>query len=117
MQWMKISLSQADVGSGKIMQIQDAFAAMFISAGGPRDAAMFARSRMDAMLFADRFDANDDEGSDDEDYQTLYFSPAAAQLAQGLISRYGGKPCNQPGRSALLVGEQDAFRLLKGFRG
>ena len=116
MPWMKISLSQDQVASGYMGQIQNAFAAIFMSNGGPRDAAMFARSRIDAKLCADNFEAEDEEGEDDKDYQSLYFSPAAAELASGLISRYGGVPCKQPGRSALLVGQQDAFRLLKGFK-
>src|SRR5688572_7794101 len=102
MQWMKVNLSQDDVASGKIMQIQEAFAAIFISAGGPPEAAMFGRSRVDAALLGDGFDADADG---DNGYQTLYFSPAAAQLAQKLIFQYGGILCDQPGRSALLVGD------------
>src|SRR5262245_28702507 len=114
MEWIKISLSRDDVAEGKLGEIQDAFAALFMSAGGPVDAAMFSRSRLVGMLIADpRFDPAEaaDTDVDEEptraDYQTLYFSPAAVQLARNLISHHGGRPCNQPGRCALLVGHQD----------
>jgi hypothetical protein len=53
MEWMKISLSKDAVANGKIGEIQDAFAKLFMFSAGPRDAAMFCRSRLDAMLFAD----------------------------------------------------------------
>src|SRR5262245_18585615 len=110
MSWTKITLTQEQVANGTLGQIQDAFAVLFTAAGGPKDAAMFGRSKLDARI-AGRFDEND---SDDDEYQTLYFSPEASALAARLISQFRGTPCTQPGHCALLVGVQGAFRLLKG---
>jgi hypothetical protein len=125
--WMKISLSQDQLASGELEHIHDHFVWMFLSAGGPADVAMFGQSRSDYLLTADgagrllRKPSLFDEASAYNrakagEYQTLYFSPAAAKLAGVLMVRYGGMPCNRPPkRCALLVGQdRGAAQLLRG---
>ena len=114
--WMKISLSLDQLASGQLMQIHDDFAWIFVSAGAPADVAMFGQSGADVLLTADGagqfhkrpsvFDHVHKQAADEvAEYQTLYFSPAAAELAGGLMARYGGTPCKRPQRCALLVGQ------------
>jgi hypothetical protein len=113
MEWMKIVVSKDDIAVGRMSEIQNAFDTLFMAAGSPEDVAMFGRSRFDVASEEEAGNGNDDGG----DHEVLCFSPAATQLARNMILRYDGRPCNQPGRSALLVGHQTALRLLKGFRG
>ena len=115
MQWMRIKLTERDIAAGELSRIQSAFESIFAAAGNPGDAAMFGRSPFDSVVLGTR-DVDDDDEEDSGDlpvFQTLYFSPAAVQIAQAMIAGHGGTPCSQPGRSTLLVGQRDAFRLLK----
>jgi hypothetical protein len=71
-------------------RLQNKFADLFTRYGRPRGAALFLENRRGAGY-------------------ALFFTPAAAELAEGLITIYGGKPCQPPQRAtAFLVGsEQD----------
>ena len=90
-------MSLNEVASGKHITLQNAFATLFMTNGGPRDAAMFT-------------DIDVGENS------YFYFSPEATRIASALIAKYGGVQCSPPTHfgKALLVGNADAhFRLLK----
>jgi hypothetical protein len=123
--WMKISLSLDQLASGQLAQIHDDFVWIFSSAGGPADVAMFGQSGAEVLLTADGagqfhkkpsiFDHVQIQENDGAECQTLYFSPAAAKLAEGLMARYGGTPCKRPQRCALFVGQDGgATQLLRG---
>src|SRR5262245_20113803 len=100
MAWMKIILTKDRLGAGDLLQIEDAFTKVFVKAGGPAKAAMFA-------LYPN--------AASEEDDVTLYFSPHAVDLAAGLIAGNGGVQCAPPprGRYTLLVGRREALRLVK----
>jgi hypothetical protein len=93
-------MSDEDIRAHRYTRLQREFEAIFMTHGGPRDAAMFS---------------NQDPARDHE----FYFSPGALRIAGDIIRRYGGAPCETPSQSeaALLVGEADARRLLARDRG
>ncbi len=70
--------------------IQNEFAAVFISAGAPQEAALFSVCEPGSKTIE------------------FYFTPAAARLAQGLLVRHGATECSRPDNEhlALLVGNQ-----------
>jgi hypothetical protein len=63
---------------------QEAFAAVFIAAGAPKDARMF-RSRTD------------------ESKNAFYFSPAAASLFLAVLKDRGAQPCLQLSNDILIL--------------
>lgn len=95
MTWYKVDLTLGDVTRGKEIKISDEFGELFMSAGGPRGAALFGRGM---------------PGGD----MALYFSPAAALLAKVLVAAHGGEPCQAPPKEGTtpLVGHQDEFEML-----
>ena len=75
--------------------IMDAFTALWVAKGGPKDAALFVSHP--------RRRAND-----------FYFSPGAARIAEELLVRFACTECPRPEASglSLLVGDQSAMSLL-----
>jgi hypothetical protein len=89
--WYKVTVKYEDTipqRAGK--SLQDAFLAILVSNGTPKDAA----------LFGDR--------SDDFERYFYYFSPAAYRIASQLIDSHEGVPCPKPSgkRLAFLVGDE-----------
>jgi hypothetical protein len=74
----------------------DAFTAMWIASGGPKDAALFV-------------------GHPDRRTYDFYLSPGAVRIAEDLIVRFACVECPRPEGFglALLVGDQNAIALLK----
>ena len=81
MRWYRVAFSVAEASSGRAIELQDKFSAVFLAFAAPADAAMF-KSR-DVM----------------ENF--YYFSPGAARIAMPLIAAYAGVECLAPTRSAL----------------
>jgi hypothetical protein len=94
--WYQLSIPVQRVVSCEHMRIQEAFEAIFLASGGPRDAALFSRR---------------ERGGD----VTLLFSPSASRLCAGLVAGYAGSACARPSRkgTSLLVGDANAFDLLE----
>ena len=94
-QWYRVRLSVSQVASGLGISLQEGFQARFVSAGAPRDAAMF-------------------NGSDVMTRNDYYFSPGAAAIALPLVAKWKGEPCEMPARSELhlLVGHDGALDTL-----
>jgi hypothetical protein len=89
--WYKVTVKYEDTtpqSAGR--SLQDAFLAILVSNGTPRDAA----------LFGDR--------SDDFEQYFYYFSPGAYRIASKLIDSHRGVPCAKPSgkRLAFLVGDE-----------
>ena len=79
MTWFKIVMSNEDIVSGQHMKIQNAFESLFLAAGAPKGAAMFANRD---MARGDWF----------------FFSPGAMSIAGALVLSYGGIECTSPRR-------------------
>lgn len=82
--------------------VVDEFEPIWFENGGPVDAALF-------------FQRNPRERTND-----FYFTPAVAQLAPDLLTRYGATPCETPDfwiifpfGIALLVGDQSILETVK----
>jgi hypothetical protein len=76
MTWMCVSLSPADISAGLEMTLQEAFTKVWIAAGTPPDAIMYAtRSARNSRC---------------------YFTPAAVNLAQSLLATFGAVDCPEP---------------------
>jgi len=90
MGWYKVTMTPAEVVSGRAILLQDALADLFIRFAGPRDAAMFSSS--DVMK------------------NEYFFSPGAVRIAAPIIAAYAGVACEAPKRSELhmLVVNADA---------
>ena len=82
-------MSNDDIVSGKHIKLQDAFESLFLVAGAPRGAAMFANRD---MARGDWF----------------CFSPGAMAIARALVLSNGGIECTSPrrGEVSLLVGHE-----------
>jgi hypothetical protein len=94
--WFKIALSHEQVEARHVSRLEDAFGALFVSAGSPSGAALFSIAR-------------DDGG------EHLYFTPRAAALANSLLKANGGQPSDPPvddGTASMLVGHSVDVRLL-----
>jgi len=76
MNWYKVTLSN-DVAEHTALR--DAFEALFVASGAPKDAGMF-----DAIP---------------EWTHVYYFSPGAARIAMALINHYAGVECSGPAKS------------------
>jgi hypothetical protein len=83
MGWRKVSLSIQDVASGKGIQLQVAFEAVFIGLGAPKDAGMFGGLTL---------------GTND-----YFFSPGAVNIAGPIVEGYGGIECKAPKLSELAI--------------
>ncbi|WP_224982844.1 hypothetical protein [Geomonas agri] len=90
MQWHHLHLSAVEVSAGRSTAIQDAFTALFRSAGGPRTMALFRKPVQDG-------------GTD------LYFTPECEQHAWSMLQESGATPCAPPALSGLelLVGHNE----------
>jgi hypothetical protein len=84
--WYSKSLGDAIAASIDLTEIEQAFAPLFASAGGPPAMAIFIRQEPGAMHCE----------------VTAYFSPAAAKIA----AAFAAQPCNPP--------EIDGLTLLAG---
>ena len=95
MPWYKVPMSWDDIAANKHTALQDAFTALFMAAGAPKDAAMFT--------------------SADIRKNVDYFSPRAVEIAKTLIVRSGGVECPAPTRSAvdLLVGSRSGVEAIQ----
>jgi hypothetical protein len=93
--WMKITMPKAQADSGGYSQMQIAFDAAFMAAGGPRSAALFSNS----LLASDC---------------VFYFSPGAAAIFSAQLALMGAQACERPSPEGLisLVGNGDSFDLL-----
>ena len=80
MTWWKV-LIHNNTERSKHEAFQAAFASIFRNSGEAYDVGLF--------------------GAIEGDQHAYYFSPAAAQLAANLISRYSGLPCPAPKESAV----------------
>src|SRR5947208_1257978 len=91
MPWHKIALPVDRVAAGHGIRLMDEVEALFVAAGFPKDAAVFGN-------------VNAGPGA------THFFNPEASVLASGLIARWGGVACDDPGEPvALLIGHQDDY--------
>ncbi|GFO64988.1 hypothetical protein M1B72_14300 [Geomonas paludis] len=90
MQWHHLALGPGEISAGISTAIQDAFTALFRSAGGPRTMALFRKAA--------------GEGGVD-----LYFTPECEQHAWRLLQEYGATPCAPPPLAGLelLVGHNE----------
>ncbi len=90
--WFSKQLGNGVDAHAPSIAIQEAFLPMFARAGNPTDMAVFSR-----------YDLR-------ENTVTVYFSPAASQLAQ----TFGAAPCEKPSfeNLSLLVGDQRSIDSL-----
>ena len=86
MLWHKVTLNRDQLEKGEKGRVIDAFRQSHSEADSPRDAVL-----MESIL-ADQTGAID-----------VYFSPAAAVIAQQIIDRLAGIPCNPPPRPQVKV--------------
>ncbi|QXM09311.1 hypothetical protein [Geomonas subterranea] len=89
-QWHHLLLGAGDITAGRLQSIEEAFTALFRSAGGPRTMALFRR------------DAG--EGGID-----LYFTPVCELHARQLLLDSAATPCAPPPLAGLdlLVGHNE----------
>jgi len=81
MTWMRLEMT-ADESGGELEGIQEAFFAVWTSAGTPKEARMYA-SRIGENAF--------------------YFSPAAANLFSAVLKNRGAEPCSEPSYDDLSI--------------
>ena len=77
-------------------RIQDEFHTLFFAVKGPKDMALFT-TKLSKMGNVE-----------------LYISPGSLPIAQGLITKYSGAPCEKPDSEVaiLLVGHQSEIHKL-----
>ena len=97
MLWHKLTLNRDQLEAGEKGRVVDAFRQSHSGAGSPRDAALMEN------ILADETGAID-----------THFSPAAAAIAQRIIDRFAGIPCNPPPRpqAEVLHGPSSSLDLL-----
>jgi hypothetical protein len=102
MQWYKIVLNSAQLGTNQVMAVWEEFFKSILPFGAPKDAALFR--------------ANEPEYTEDRNnlmVLPIYFSPKAAELCPQLITHYRGVPCEKPDhRSVTLLGGHGDSELL-----
>ena len=76
MGWMCVTYSPQEAAAGRLSQIQEAFAKVWIAAGAPPDAAMY--------------------GSESVRDHRCFFTPGAASLAPALLLSFGAVDCAEP---------------------
>jgi hypothetical protein len=81
MSWYKVTFSVDEMASGRHHGLCNGFSALFIAAGAPKNAGMFA----DADVMTNAY----------------YFSPGAIAIAKPLIAIYAGVECEAPSKSAI----------------
>lgn len=99
--WYVVRFPRSEAAiAGKAMSLQNEYAAIFLSSGGPRDALVLTSSALDFE-------------NENWDY---YFSPGAMRIAGDLVIARGGTPCDRPDRDRvnLAVGDVNSLaRLLR----
>lgn len=95
MGWMRITMPKAKADFGGYSQMQIAFDATFMAAGGPRSAALFSNSLLAPECI-------------------FYFSPGAVAIFSAQLALMDAEPCERPSPDGLisLVGNGDSFNLL-----
>jgi len=95
MGWMKITMPRARADSGGYSQMQNAFDAAFVAAGGPRSAALFSNSFLAPEC-------------------VFYFSPGAVAIFSAQLALMDAESCERPFPGGLisLVGNGESFNLL-----
>jgi hypothetical protein len=92
--WIKISLTPAQ--SGDLGSIMNACFPLFVAAGFPEDAAMFARMRPRLGV-------------------ELFFSPRMATIAHSVLAAYdtvATEPPTRAGTTVLIASSNNAFAML-----
>ncbi len=84
MTWMRVTLSDRDINASKSTDLQKRFFVEFAAAGTPTAAIMYGWWKA-------------------RDRGHYYFTPAAAMLASGLMTDFGGVPCAKPDLDGLAV--------------
>jgi hypothetical protein len=97
MLWERITLTKEEIDAHIVDRIRDDFEGLCSRHGWPEDAALFIN------LLPDQTGAN-----------AIYFTPAAAEIAENIVERYSGIPCNPPPRVSvkLLSGKISAMDLM-----
>jgi len=90
MSWYCLTLTDAEVATGKLSECKNAFEAAFATARGPRLMALF-------------------QGENDAAGTPLFFTPECGQHAAALLDQWGCQPCERPSLIGLqlLVGHNE----------
>jgi len=93
--WFYKNLGDAIMAAQSSDKIREAFLALFESARKPKDMAVFTRNDSEGRLHCE---------------VSVYFSPAAAEVAQA----FDAKPCERPLKNGLelLAGDQNSWPIL-----
>lgn len=94
-QWHCKALGDGIMASMPLAQIEEAFKSAFGRTDNPSDAAVFTRAETEGRLHCE---------------VTVYFSPAASEIAR----RFDAAPCEKPMRQgmSLLAGDQRCWAAL-----
>ena len=96
MSWKRVLLTRDDITAGKHIRLQNAFEQAFLTAAGPKGAAMF-------------------ENDPSHDEYGYYFSPGAVEIFSPTLGAFDASECGAPPRAgtSLMVGDLvDAWNLL-----
>ena len=86
MSWKVVTISPDDMAAGRAMELQNGFAAIWMSVGAPPSAAMYG----------------DKSIADDRKFH-FYFTPAAALLALAFLESFGAVDCPNQDATKLAV--------------
>lgn len=88
--WFCTHLDREEVAAGEVSRRQEAFMEAFAAAGGPRQMALFRRTREDGGI-------------------DLFLTPDCDRFATPLLRQWGSLPCDRPSLVALelLVGHNE----------
>jgi hypothetical protein len=97
MLWERITLTKEEIDADIVERIRGEFEELWSRYGRPEEAALFIN------LLPDQTGAN-----------AIYFTPAAAKIAEDIVDRHSGIPCNPPPRVSvkLLSGKMSAMDLM-----
>ncbi len=84
MPWNRITMSNDEMLSGKADKLQSRFAKLWIGAGVPPGAIMYAFREADRQ-------------------HHYFFTPHAVKIAESLLKSFGAVDCEKPGGLALVV--------------
>jgi hypothetical protein len=92
MPWYKVTMSKQDVAQDKHLDVENAFASLFLAAGAPVDAGMFGNI-------------------DVADEYVYLFSPAASTFFSAMLASHNAVECLAPARKSvtLLLGHDGAL--------
>ncbi len=93
--WYSLSLGDGMMAGTPSDEIEKFFHQQFMTAGGPKDMAVFTRPESEGRLYCEVI---------------AYFSPAAASVAEA----FDAEPCDKPERTGLglLAGDPNCWSLL-----